>query len=128
MVAKTDTAVQQARDTGLAAVLIVLLFTHFAEWPQLILAAIALLILVMAWPTAFRPLAGFWFGFSEFLGNIMSKVILTSIFALVATPVGLVRRLAGADSMKQKEWKQGNGSVFVNRDCAFSAKDLEQPF
>jgi hypothetical protein len=47
---------------------------------------------------------------------------------VIATPIGLIRHLVGADPMKRKQWKKGSASVFVERDHLFEAKDLERPY
>ena len=120
--------VDQPKDTGLAAVLIVLLVAYFWDPPGFVVAAIVLLVLVMAWPSFFRPVSGLWFGLSHLLGDVVSKALLTVVFGVVVTPIGWARRLWGADSMRRKEWKRGEGSVFVTRNCVLSAKDLEQVF
>lgn len=122
------TSVDQAKDTGLVLTLILLLLAHFWQQHNLIVPAIVVLILMMTWPAVFRPLARVWFGLSHRLGNIVSKVILTIIFAAIVTPVGLIRRICGADSMTLKTWKEGQDSTFLKRDCPFSAKDLEKPY
>ena len=56
----------QAKDTGLAVVLILLIIEYINRPNWLIVAAMAVLILVMTWPEIFRPLAKVWFGFSHF--------------------------------------------------------------
>ena len=112
----------------MAAVLLVLLFAYFLEQPGLILPAIGLLVLAMGWPSFYRPVAPIWFGFSHVLGEVVSRVVLTAIFGLVTTPMGILRRMTGADSMRRKQWKKGKDSVFVNRDYVFLAEDLERPF
>lgn len=121
-------SVDEAKDTGMAMILILLLMTFFWQKYNLIPVAIVVLILVMAWPTLFKPLARIWFGFSHFLGNIVSKVLLSIVFLIVATPIGLVRKIFGADSMRVKSWKNGKDSVMVERNYLFSSKDLERPF
>jgi hypothetical protein len=118
----------QAKDTGLAIVLILLLVALIWEQHQLILPAAIVLVLAMAWPALFRPLAHVWFGLSFLLGSIVSKILLTVVYALIAVPVGLIRRLGGADAMRLKQWKKGSGSVFVERNHAFTAGDLEKPY
>ena len=112
----------------MAMVLILLLFAHFLETPDLILAAIGVLVLVMIWPPLFSPLARVWFGLSHVLGTVASKVLLSFVFAVIATPVGLVRRAFGADALRLKLWKKDRGSVMVIRDHLFSAEDLEKPY
>ena len=82
----------------------------------------------MIWPNAFRPLATLWFGLSHVLSSIVSRVILTLLFFLIVTPIGLIRRALGADALKLKQWKQGRDSVFIVREGAIQGKDLENPY
>jgi hypothetical protein len=119
---------EQAKDTGMAMVLICLLLGYWGKLPQFLPLSIALLILTMAWPGAFRPLAGLWFGLSHLLGNVVSKVILTALFFLLVTPVGVIRRWSKADSLQLKKWKKGSGSVFVERGGVITGKDLANPY
>jgi multisubunit Na+/H+ antiporter MnhG subunit len=125
---KMKATANQAKDTGLAMILILLLIVHFGEKYFLILPAIAVLVLTMTWPAAFRPLAWIWFKFSHFLGSIVSRILLTIIFFVVATPVGLMMRLAGKDAMSLKTWKDGQGSAFTKRDHTFTREELERPY
>ncbi len=119
---------EQAKDTGMAMVLICLLLGYFGKFPKFLGVSIVLLLLTMAWPKAFKPLAGLWFGLSHVMGNVVSKIILTLAFFLVVTPIGLIRRWMGADSLQLKKWKQGSDSVFVKRQGAVQDKDLLQPY
>ena len=118
----------QAKDTGLAVVLILLIIEYVRRPNWLIVAAMAVLVLVMTWPAVFRPLAGVWFGFSHFLGSIVSRIILSIIFFLIVTPVGLARRLFGADPMMARAWKKGKVSVLVERNHRYEKKDIEKPY
>ena len=118
----------QAKDTGLAITLIFLLVIFFTEKDQLLIAAICTLVMCMTWPTFFKPVAPLWFGFSHFLGNIVSKILLSAMFILLVSPVGLVRRILGFDSMKIKQWRDGSKSVFVDREHIYKPKDLETPY
>jgi hypothetical protein len=119
---------EQAKDTGMAMVLICLLLGYWGKFPQFLPVSLVLLIITMAWPNAFRPLAGLWFGFSHLLGNVVSRVILTILFYVVVTPIGLIRRCMGADALQLKKWKQGRDSVFVVRDGPVQGKDMANPY
>jgi hypothetical protein len=119
---------EQAKDTGMAMVLICLLLGYFGKFPKFLGVSIALLLLTMTWPKVFRPLAGLWFGLSHLMGQVVSKIVLTVIFFVVVTPVGLIRRLMGADSLQLKKWKKGTDSVFVERQGAIQDKDLLNPY
>ena len=119
---------EQAKDTGMAMVLICLLLGYFGKLSQYLPLSIALLLLTMAWPKAFKPLAGLWFGLSRLLGEIVSRILLTLVFYLVVTPMGLIRRWSKADSLQLKKWRQGNGSVFVERQGPLTGQDLVNPY
>ncbi len=118
----------RARDTGLALVLALLIIHQFREGGLWTAGALLALVLAMAAPGLFRFLVAPWYGFSEKLGAVMSKVILTLIYLLIATPVGLARRLTGADPMRIKQWKKSRNSVFTAREHTFTKRDLQAPY
>jgi len=122
------TTQQQAKDTGMAMVLICLLIMFVSGRNLLLPPAIGLLVLTMTWPALFKPLAKLWFALSHFLGSIVSRILLSVLFFTIVTPIGLVRRLAGADSLKLNEWRTGSTSSFTDRNQTYSAKDLERPY
>lgn len=120
---------EQAKDSGLALVLILLLVSYFLKsWDSTGLAAIIILVITMAAPLVFKPFAVIWLSFSGVLGSFMSKVLLTVVFILVVTPIGWFRRILGKDPMLKKKWKQGSASVFTKRDRMYTADDLEKPY
>jgi len=125
---KEKATINQAKDTGLAIILILLLFINFGRYYFLILPAIVVLVLTMIWPAIFGPLARVWFGLSHFIGSIVSKILLTIIFFSIATPIGLLLRLIGADSMRLRKWKHSENSVFVERNQTYSKNDLKNPY
>ncbi|MGV1098495.1 SxtJ family membrane protein [Thiovibrio sp. JS02] len=118
----------QAKDTGLAVILICLLLIHFAGYDFLLLPAIGVLLVTMTCPGILAPLARVWFAFSHLLGSVMSRVFLAAIFYGVATPIGLLRRFAGADAMRLRSWKKGEASVFKERNHTFVKEDIEKPY
>ena len=119
---------EQAKDTGMAMVLICLLIAVFSGKKNWEFLALALLLINMIRPAIYRPVAKVWLGFSHLLGTLMSKVILSGIFFVLVVPVGLLRRAIGKDALRLKEWKQGNGSVFKIRDHKFTADDIINPY
>lgn len=119
---------KQASDTGMAAVLILLLLGFFLENDLYYRIAIPALVVNMIFPMFFYPLAFFWFGFAHFLGTIVSSVLLTVIYVVMVVPVGLFRRLAGKDSLRLSAFKKSNGSVMVERNYDFTANDIEKPY
>ena len=123
-----DNNKDKAKDTGLAIILIFLLIAYLGEKEQFILPAIVLLVIVMTWPRIFNPFATVWFKFSHVLGTAVSTLILFIVFIIVLTPVAIIRRILGKDSLLLKKWKVGQDSVLTVRDHKFSAQDLEKPY
>ena len=118
----------RSRDTGLALVLLLLLAHAATRRDGFATAAIAVLVVVMTAPLLFRPASVVWFGFSHVLGTVMSKVLLALVFYAVVTPIGLVRRLQGHDSLRLRAFKAGNASVMQPRVHLFVPGDLEKPY
>ena len=118
----------QAKDTGMAMTLLCLLVWYISNVRYYITAAILLLLITMIVPQVMSPVAKLWFGFSHMLGTFMSTLILSLLFFIIVTPVGLVRRLAGHDSMKLREWKKDKASVFKIRGHTFTASDIKHPY
>ncbi|MGD9609452.1 MAG: SxtJ family membrane protein [Desulfovibrionaceae bacterium] len=118
----------QAKDTGLALVLVCCIVFLVTKDQRLILLATGLQLLNMIAPALFKPLAKLWFGLSHVLGTVMSKVMLTLVFFLVVTPMGLSRRLVGKDTLQLRRFGRDRTSVFRDRDHLFTSADIEQPF
>ena len=119
----------QSRDTGMAMVLIMLLLANFfLKSSVLNILSIPVLILTMSIPIIFKPLAVVWFGFSHILGAVMSRFILSSIFIIVVTPLGLLINTIRRDPLRLKAFKKTTDSVFITRDHTFSKKDIDYPY
>ena len=120
--------INRAKDTGLAVTLLLLLITLYTHNLQLVLPAIITLLLVMVQPAVFRPLAVLWFGLSKVLGTAASNVVLILLFYLVITPMGIILRMIGRDSMQAKQWRSGPDSVFCVREHRYTGKDTQHPY
>lgn len=118
----------QARDTGMALVLVSLIVFFITREIRYVTIATGLLLLDMIAPALFKPAAKVWFALSHVLGTVMSKVLLTVVFLVVLTPVGLLRAMLGKDPMRVRQFKKDTASAFRVRDHAFGPADIEQPF
>ncbi len=125
---KTTVTRDQCKDTGMAMVLIFLLLTLILKEEAYLFSGIGLHILNMVAPQAYRPVAVIWLGISHLLGTMMSMIILTIVFLVVVTPVGLLRSLLGADSLRLKQFKAGQASVMQKRNHRFTAEDIQRPY
>jgi uncharacterized membrane protein (UPF0182 family) len=124
----TDISKHQAKDTGMAVVLILLLIGVIRQEFTIIKIAIFTLLLTMAFPLIYKYVAVLWLGTANFLGTIVSKIILSLIFFIVVLPVGFIRRLFGYDTLKLKEFKNGTDSVMQIRKITFTTDDINKPF
>lgn len=127
---QTGITKEQARDTGMAMVLLALLLFLFAvpQRREIVYLAVILHVLNMTVPQVYRPVAVVWLGVSHILGMAVSTVTLSIVFFVIVTPTGLIRKLAGKDSLRLKEFKAGRGSAMVARNHIFSARDMENPY
>jgi hypothetical protein len=118
----------ESRDTGMAMVLLLLIVFISTKRNGFLLGAIALHVLNMIVPNAYRFVAVFWLGLSHLIGTVVSKILLSIVFFVVVTPIGLLRRLLGKDSMKLRAFKASGESAMVRRNHTFVASDLEKPY
>lgn len=121
-------SIDQAKDTGMAMVLIALLIALVTGRRVFIVLAVLLLLVDMVWPKAYRPVGRGWFGLARLLGAVMSRVLFGLIFIVFVAPVGMARRLLGKDALQLRTWKAGRGSVLKVRDHAYRASDIANPY
>jgi hypothetical protein len=125
---KTNITKEESRDTGMAMVLLLLVLYLFQKREGLVAAAIALHVLNMTVPQIFRPAAVVWLGLSHVLGTVMSKILLAIVFFLIVTPMGVIRKITGKDSLKLRDFRASEESVMWERNYTFTAIDLEKPY
>jgi uncharacterized membrane protein YgdD (TMEM256/DUF423 family) len=118
----------QSRDTGMAMVLLLLIVFATRKREGYLIGAIVLHVLNMVVPQMYRPVAVLWLGLSDFLGSVVSKILMSIVFFAVVTPIGILRRLLGKDSLKLRAFKASRGSVMLERNHTFVGKDLERPY
>ena len=71
-----------------------------AKWSLAV--SIVFLILGLINSKILTPLNRLWFKFGIFLGKIISPIIITLIFFIVVTPIGLIMRLLRKDLLNLK--------------------------
>lgn len=111
-------------DSGLALLLLTLLFgVWFNQYYALRLAIVEVLVILIA-PVILYPFTFLWLNISDLMGKVMSKVILTVIFIVMVCPVGLIRRALGKDTLRLKKFKNDDSSVFTNRNSNNTKTDF----
>ena len=119
----------QIIDSGMALVLICLItLTFFFQSIYLNYLAIGFLLMTMTIPKLLKPFSIFWFSLSQFLGNFMSKLLLSIIFYGFVTPFGRLVLFFKKDPMQRNEYKQSTDTVFNTVNKTFSKNDLENAY
>lgn len=118
----------QSRDSGMGVVLLLLLLFVVRKREWYLIGAIAVHVTNMMVPQVYRPVAVVWFGLSDLLGTIVSKILLVIVFFGVVTPIAVLRRVFGKDSLKLRAFKTGQDSVMLERNHVFVSTDLERPY
>ena len=114
---------------GIIAVLFGLFFPWLIErpiprWPFVILLVLG--GLALATPLALKPVYHWWMRFGLLMSRITTPLIMGIVFYLVITPMGLVMRLAGKDSMARRLRQQVDSYRIKSNPTP--PKRLEKPF
>jgi hypothetical protein len=118
----------QSRDTGMAMVLLVLIIFLKTRRNGLLYAAIILHVVNMIVPRVYAPVAVVWLGLSHVLGTVMSKILLSILYFGLVTPIGVLRRLFGKDSLQLRAFKASEESAMTVRNHLFVGSDIEKPY
>lgn len=119
---------RQSQDTGLAMVLVLLGTYVYTKRESLVVAALVVQLLSMTLPQLFRTIAVLWLGLSTILGSVTSRILLSCVYFGVVTPVGVLRRLLGKDSLGVRSFKQSEASVMRTRNHRFIGPDIVRPY
>lgn len=125
---KTKFNNKQLTDASLALILLCLIAFKWKGINLSISIAVLVILLSMLKPSIIYPWAVFWYSFTEMLGTIVSKILLSIIYILIVWPVGFVRQIFGKDNLQLKNFNKSTGSFFRIREKQFSKNDLETPY
>jgi len=104
------------------AVLIFLFGAHPQRFYWLMAIAASLLAVGLPFPRLIKPLHTGWMAFALAIGWVMSRILLTILFFLVITPIGLLMRLFGKDLLQQKIEPERK-SYWIKRDRRDGGKE-----
>ena len=69
-------------------------------------------------PITLKPIYISWMSFAIILGWFMTRFILSLLFYLIVTPIGLITRVLGKDFLELKK-EASNGSYWNQRESSF---------
>ena len=78
-------------------------------------------------PNALKHLHAIWTGVGLLIGWVMSRVILTLVFFLVVTPIGLLQRLVSRSGVDLR-FRTGASSYWLPREKPFAPAEYRNQF
>ena len=105
---KIESGPKKLREFGLVvggvlcALGILLWWRDRGAYPYFFLPGITLVITGAISPIALKPLQKAWMTLAILMGWFMTRVLLSALFYLAITPIGLILRLMGQDLLNQK--------------------------
>ena len=109
----------------LIAISIFMLWKALHYYQLIFVIGVSFILLGLIIPMILKPVYIIWMPFATILGWIMTRVILTILFYLIVTPIGLIARIFGAKFL-DLSWNSTVGSYWNKRDKTVS--DIEKQF
>ena len=94
----------------------------------LFLLSVFFLFFGLVLPAFLKPIHKIWMGLALVLGSIMTRVILSVLFYLVITPLGLISRLSGKDFLDLKFNKSASSYWIQRKKVIFEKANYEKQF
>ncbi|MFH1531183.1 MAG: hypothetical protein ABIK09_10685 [Pseudomonadota bacterium] len=114
---------------GLLSLALVLLVLSFVlDIRQLAAAAAAVIFLGLASVTLSSLLSAAWWGLTGLIGRLVSGTLLTLVYVVMVTPVGLLRRLLRRGPPSLRPLPRGETPALEVRDHTFGPTDFEKPW
>ena len=104
------------------------LFRHKTRTPYFVWPGAALVVFGAILPRTLKWIYIAWMSVAFVLGFVMAHVILTLLFLLVITPIGLVARLVGKDFLSLKLDRAAKSYWIPRESKTKSAADYERQF
>lgn len=109
----------------LITISIFLLWKELSQYQLIFVIGISLVLLGAFIPKILKPIYLVWMTFATILGWLMTRVILTILFYLVVTPIGLIARIFGVKFL-DLSWQNKVNSYWNKRDKTIS--NIEKQF
>ena len=121
------------RKFGITVGIILILLSGIFLWKEiysyqiLLSVGVVLCVLGFAVPVVLKPIYWIWMIFGNILGWFMTRVILSLLYYIIITPIGLVSRLFGKSFLELK-WDYSKRSYWNMREnqSLSNSKDEQQ--
>ena len=119
---------EKNKDTGLVILLVMAWWFFCSGDIRAVQISVVCILVTLVSPSVLTPVTFIIQTFSNVMGTVISKVLLTVVFFGIVTPVGIIRRIVTRGQLKTELWKKSRESVFNDRNKRFTASDMEHPF
>ena len=105
------------RNFGITVGIILLIISGFLFWNEketykiFLVISISLFLTSIAKPAVLKPVYWVWMIFATILGWIMTRVILSLLFFIIFTPIGLILRFFGKQFL-ELQWDKSKESYW----------------
>ena len=105
------------RKFGITAGIILMIIAGVLFWKEIDLfniflaSGIILFLIAIALPSVFKPIYWIWMSFAIILGWFMTRVIISLLFFLIISPIGLFLRLFGKQFI-ELQWDKTKDSYW----------------
>ncbi|MDI6854073.1 MAG: SxtJ family membrane protein [Deltaproteobacteria bacterium] len=82
----------------------------------------------LLWPLSLKPVYKIWMKIAFVMGLFMTKVILSLLFYLVVTPIGILARIFGKDFLKLKIEKERDSYWIKREQKEINRQDYERQY
>lgn len=103
-------------------------WTWFAWLDWSVAAGIAMLLLCLGTGMMMAPVYKVWMRLALVLGTIMTAVIISVVFILLITPIGLIRRVLRSNSDYSKEFDRQMNTYWVDRAEKHDPRRMEKMY
>ena len=112
---------------GFGTIGAIMLWREVSIAPYLLGIAAAFLAVGILAPPVLRPVEMVWMKLAAVLGFVMTNVILTLVYLLILTPIGLVMRIMGKKFLNLR-FDRGQKSYWIRANAEGTADRPEKPF
>ena len=98
-------------------------WAHFLWMPGIALVVLGLII-----PAILLPVQKVWMGFAVVMGFFMTRVILSLVFFLMVTPIGLIGRILGRQYIPVKPPLKDGSYWNYREDVEYTRRQTERMF
>lgn len=119
---------EKNKDVGFVILLGLLLWYFHSGNILFIHLSILCIFVSLLIPVILKPVSFAWYGLSEAMGTILSRVLLFAIFFCIITPIGVAHRVISKKRLLTEQWKKSRESVFKDRNVGFTISDIKNPF